>query len=210
MTIKAQIATICIGNIEIEGLLLPDGNFGISLQQLRQLAYPSTSQNNALRELKSACGKDFQLLRAYTELSNNPQWIINLDQLNFCLTELAFKGHKEARDLVRLLSGLSLQQLFSDAFGIKFEQEDRQRWLKLRQSTKETFRPLTDELQKHGFKEGWEYGKFIHSFQTKLGITDGTRDKQGTDRLNDLIIAQATVTAFMKTGISPYAALEML
>ncbi len=163
-----------------------------------------------MRELKSACGKNFQLLRVSTELSNNPQWTVTIDQLNFCLTELAFKGHKEARDLVRLLSGLSLQQLFSDAFGIKFEQEQRQQWLKLRQSTKETFRPLTDELQKHGFKEGWEYGKFIHAFQSKLNIENGTRDKQGNDKLNDLMIAQATVTAFMRTGINPYSALEML
>lgn len=210
MTIKAQIETISIGNIEIEGLLLPDGNFGISLQQLRQLAYPSTSPTHALTELKSACGKGFQLTKVSTDISNNPQWVITIDQLNFCLTELAFKGHKEARSLVRLLSGLSLQQLFSDAFGIKFEQEQRQQWLKLRQSTKETFRPLTDELQKHGFKEGWEYGKFIHAFQLKLGIIDGTRDKQGNDKLNDLMIAQATITAFMKTGINPYKALDML
>lgn len=210
MNIKAQVTWVPIGNLTIEGLLLPDGSFGISLRQLRELAFPSTSQNNALRELKSACGKDFRILKFATEISNNPQWVISLEQLNFCLTELAFRGHAEARALVRLLNGLALHQLFCDAFGIKFEEEDRQLWLKVRQSTIDTFHPLTDELKRHGFTEPWEYGKFIHLFQQKLGIVDGTRDKQGNDKLNELMIAQATVTAYMKTGIKPYNALAML
>jgi hypothetical protein len=206
---KAKVAAVAIGTVSVEGLLLPDGKFAVSLRQLRELAFPSITQNNALRELKSACGKDFQLLKSKTEISNNPQWIVTLDQLNFCLTELAFRGHKEARDLVRLLAGLSLQQLFSDAFGIQFDTEERQKWLRSRQASKETFRPLTDALQKCGFTEPWEYGRFIHMFQQKLGIDDGTRDEQDVDVLLKLVIAQARITSYMDVGIEPYKALEM-
>jgi hypothetical protein len=98
--VKAIVAKVNIGTIEFEGLMFPDGNFGVSVQQLRLLAFPSTSPSNALRELKSACGKDFGIFLHTTELSNNPQWVIKLDQLNYCLTKLALKGHKEAEDLL--------------------------------------------------------------------------------------------------------------
>jgi hypothetical protein len=206
---KAKVATVAIGNISVEGLLLPDGKFAISLQQLRELAFPSVYPSNAKKELKAACGKDFQFIRQATERANRPQWVVTIDQLNFCLTELAFRGHKEARDLVRLLAGLSLQQLFSDAFGIQFDTEERQKWLRSRQASKETFRPLTDALQKCGFTEPWEYGRFIHLFQQKLGIDDGTRDEQDVDVLLKLVIAQARITSYMDVGIEPYKALEM-
>ncbi len=127
--------------------MLPSGNYAVTLSQLRDLAFPSVSQNNALRELKASCGKDFQILKSATELNNRPQWIVTIDQLNYCLTELAFRGHQEARELVRLLSGLSLQQLFSDAFGQKFEAEDRQAWLQSRTSGKYSRRDLTDAIK---------------------------------------------------------------
>ena len=96
MTQKAQVTTVKFGNLEIEGLMLSDGTFGISLAQLREIAFPSTYQTHALRELKAACGKEFQLTKHKTEISHNPQWVIQLDQLNFVLTELAFKGHQSA------------------------------------------------------------------------------------------------------------------
>lgn len=205
--IKAQIAIVPIGDLSIQGIMLPGGSYAVALPQLRELAFPSTTQNNALRELKAACGKDFQLLKASTEISNNPQWVISLDQLNFCLTELAFRGHKEARDLVRVLSGLSLHQLFCDAFGQKFEAEDRQRWLQTRFNTKHDFRPLTDQLQRYGFKEPWEYAKFISAMQSKIGLVNGTRDFADFTTLNKLERAQTRLTAYMECGLEPWNAL---
>jgi hypothetical protein len=146
---KARVAQVFIGSIVFEGVMLPNGDFAITLSQLRDLAFPSVSQNNAIRELKAACGKDFQLTKVSTEISNNPQWIVPIDQLNYCLTELAFRGHKESRDLVRVLSGLSLQQLFCDAFGQKFEAADRQAWLQSRVSGKNARRSLTDAINSY-------------------------------------------------------------
>ena len=142
---KARVAQVSIGSIVFEGIMLPNGDFVITLSQLRDLAFPSTYQTHALRELKAACGKDFQLTKVSTEISNNPQWIVPIDQLNYCLTELAFRGHKESRDLVRVLSGLSLQQLFCDAFGQKFEAADRQ----ARIAGEYTHRSLTDAIDSY-------------------------------------------------------------
>lgn len=207
MTIKAQIATISIGNIEIEGLLLPDGSFAIAVPQIADLLLDN--RNIASRDLKRLLGKDFKTSKARTEFNKNDVNIVSLELFQSIVFKLAINGNKKAQEFGEFLFGLSLHQLFSDAFGIKFEQEQRQQWIKLRQSTKDTFKPMTDELQKHGFTESWEYGRFMHLFQKKLGIVDGTRDIQGNDKLNELMISQTTVTAFMKTGINPCKALEM-
>lgn len=198
---KALVARVNIGTISIEGLMLPDGSFAISLQQLRELAFPSISQTNAKRELQSACGKDFQLIKCATEISNNPQWIISLEQLNFCLTELAFKGHKEARSLVRIFSGLALHQLFCDAFGVKFEKEERQKWLKERMFHKKQYHPLlTKWLQKDGCEEGWEYGQKVNQFKTKCGLPLITVDSYNSEQLHILNNAEAIYDAMRRSG----------
>lgn len=207
---KALIATVRIGSLEVEGLLLSTAEFGMSLQQLRELAFPSVHPKNASRELKAACGKGFEFIKCPTELNNRPQSIILLDQVNYCLTELAFRGHNEARELVRILSGMSLHQLFCDAFNIQFGKEDRQRWIYLRESTRQTFHPLTAQLQSYGYTEPWQYGKFIHDFQERLGIEDGSRDKLPTDKLGELIAAQSKVAAYIDAGLKPYEALNKI
>jgi hypothetical protein len=46
--VKAIVAKVNIGTIEFEGLMFPDGNFGVSVQQLRLLAFPSVYPSNAL------------------------------------------------------------------------------------------------------------------------------------------------------------------
>jgi hypothetical protein len=69
---KARVAQVSIGSIVFEGVMLPNGDFAITLSQLRDLAFPSTYQNNALRELKVSQGIGFQLLKVSPEISNNP------------------------------------------------------------------------------------------------------------------------------------------
>lgn len=68
MTIKAQVATVSIGNIEIEGLLLPDGNFAIAPQIADLLL---DNRNIASRDLKRLLGKDFKASKARTEFNKN-------------------------------------------------------------------------------------------------------------------------------------------
>ena len=124
------------------------------------------------------------------------------------ILELALKGNELATRLVRALVGLSLHQLFCDSFGKKFEIEDRQRWLETRFNTKHDFRPLTDQLQAYGFKEPWEYAKYISLMQCKLGIMNGTRDFLDFPTLNKLERCQTKLTAYMECGIEPYDALR--
>jgi hypothetical protein len=85
------------------------------------------------------------------------------------------KGNHAASKFVDVMLGLSLHQLFCDAFGLKFEKEDRQRWISSRLTTKVDFRELTDHLKANGFTEKSEYARFIWGVQTKVGIESGIK-----------------------------------
>jgi len=211
MNNKAIISEVNLITRTIEGVMLPDSTFGISLQQLREIAFPSTTQNNALRELKAACGKDFQLLKSKTEISNNPQWIIKLEQLSYVLTELAFKGHKEARELVRELSNLSLHQLFCDSFNIKFEKEERNEWIKNRNKHKEQYHPLlTRWLGRDGIVHPYHYGQKVNEFKKAINLPIQSVNEYNTEQLDTLNESEIRYDAYRFIGKSHKETLELL
>jgi hypothetical protein len=110
--------------------------------------------------------------------------------------------------------GMSLVQVFSDSFGVRFESEDRQADLERRVSsrlaTRHDFIPLTDQLKAYGFQSGSDFAKFVYLFQHKLGIKSGTRDQIGCDDLIRLARGQTRLTTMMECGIQPWDALQRL
>lgn len=132
MTIKASVATVKLGTIEFDGLLLSDGSFGISVPQANQLLVFSPSNNTASRDLKRILGEGFSPSKV--KIENVKQLINSIPLLDFesVVFELSLKGHQKAIAFSRTLIGLSLHQLYADAFGLKFESEDRQKYLKER------------------------------------------------------------------------------
>lgn len=231
---KAIVQQIQVGNISFEGLMLPDGSFGISLQQLRVLAFPKVTPNNAKRtltqvantksdfsqnekkSLEPALGKGFQLLRVATELGNNPQWVVSIDDITFLLTELAFAGHTEARQLVRLLTGLSLQQLFCDAFGVRFEVEDRQQWLVARMESivvRNEYTGAIRDTQGEGYTRYGTatdliylglYQKTAKQLSEELG--GPVRDRLTSSQLEKVKMVEKVAAKFVKDGEEPITA----
>ena len=144
-TKKAIVTSVQIGHIEIEGLMLPDGSYRIAIPQLVKLSL--VPSNRSLTQLKRLTGFDFQShQKIYSELNSNKVNSISLEDLEALIVSLAKRGNQSAINLTIDLIGLSLQQLFSDAFGVKFEKEERQAWLKARQEGKATRRTLTDAI----------------------------------------------------------------
>lgn len=170
----------------------------------------SFDKNQASRDFKALLGAGFQFDKVKSVLHPKAVNAVTLPVFEKIMFELALKGNQGAIEMSRALIGLSLHQLFSDAFGQKFEAEDRQRWLQTRFNTKHDFRPLTDQLQRYGFKEPWEYAKYISAMQAKIGLPNGTRDMADFDTLNKLERIQTKLTAYMECGVEPYQAINKL
>lgn len=205
---KAVVATVELGNFSFEGLMLPDGSYAIAVPQVARLVL--FNQNTASRDLKRLLGENFRPSKISTELGNQKVNVIALKDFDRLLFELALSGNEKAIEISRQLVGLSLRQLFADAFGEKFEEEERQDWLIKRQATKVTFRDMTDSLKEWGFADGKDYGKFVAILQGKLGIPSGTRDIQDLETLNKLELAQAKLATYIECGKTPWEALFSL
>jgi hypothetical protein len=149
--LTAKVARVPFGLIEIEGLLLEDGNFGIALQQAASLF--SVIPTSAPKWLKTRLGEGFQLFQVKTDRpkqlgkQNRAENALTLIQFEKLLMKLDREGVKQAQELRDSLVGLSLTQLFSDAFCIKFDQDDRQNWLNNRQAGIVTRKSLTSVIK---------------------------------------------------------------
>lgn len=145
ITQKATVAQIPFGqNLTIEGLLLDDGSFAVAVPQVCSIfQFPI---KHASRDIKGILGAGFQFPKVRTTLHPKAVNCITLVEFERLIVELSAKGNLTALELNRALIGLSLTQVFSDAFGIKFEKEDRQAYLKTRLASKVTRRTLTDSI----------------------------------------------------------------
>jgi hypothetical protein len=142
---RAKVTTVKFGSITLEGLMLPDGSFAISVSQCSELF--QFDKNQASRDLKRILGADFQFDKIASELHPKAVNYITLLQFEKLIILLSAKGNKIALELNLALVGLSLKQVFCDAFGIKFDAEDRQNYLKARMAGIKTRRTLTDEVK---------------------------------------------------------------
>ena len=163
--VRTTITQVPFGGIEIEGLLLENGEFAIAVPQVCELFQFLTK--NAIRDLKTLLGKDFQFLKARTVLNPKAVNILSIEDFVKVIRKLDRAGNIQAEKLTDALVGVSLHQLFSDAFGIKFEKDERQAYLKARLPGKVTRRAMTDSirdwLERHSDEISDNTRKFIYS-----------------------------------------------
>lgn len=150
-TKQAHVTDVSIGTLVVEGLMYEDGTFAIALPQISKLFGFSNPQKNLTRDVKTLLGKAHQLSpnpqptiidKAKTRLHPKAVNTITLDMFEILVFELAVSGNVLAQDFLRVLFGLSLKQLWSDAFKVRFEAEDRQEFITNRQTGKEVFKRL--------------------------------------------------------------------
>ena len=143
-TLTATVATVKLGHLEFEGLMFEDGSYGISITQINELISFSTHNNYISQTLKRLMGAGFSTHKVKTDLYRQLINAVDLVGFEKLLRKLDRNGNKAAQEITDELIGLSLTQLFSDAFGKKFEKDERQNYLISRQLGKVTRRKMTD------------------------------------------------------------------
>ncbi len=126
---RAKVALVSIRSMQFQGLMDDKGDFYVAIPQIADLI--QTSRNTASRDLKRLMGADFETstIKMSTEFNQRPINVIPERMFEQVLAEFAFAGNPIAQDLIRALAGMSMHQLFCDAFGVKFDAEDRQAFL---------------------------------------------------------------------------------
>lgn len=210
--LHASVTTVQIGPVALEGLMNENGDFAIAVPQFADII--QTSRNTASRDLKRLMGEGSKTSIAFekwaTPFNKRGVNVLTIADFERVLFEYAINGNAAAIALTRALVGLSLHQVFADAFGLKFEKEDRQRWLSERLESKHNFRPLTDQLKLHGMTDKCDYARFVWAMQTKVGIASGERDAVPAANLSRLNVVQTRLMTLMECGVSPWDALKRI
>lgn len=151
MTEKARITPLLIGKIQINGLMLPSGEFGILTSQIASLF--SIPPHNSTRTFKRLLGKKsgFLQVKVIEHQTKKAMGYVTLSEFETIVAKLDRAGNKEAQLFRDSLVGLSLTQLWSDAFGVKFEKQQRLEYLEARQEHRQRFHvSLTPYWKKDG------------------------------------------------------------
>ena len=216
---KATVTTIPFGFATVQGLLMPDGSFGIALTQAWLLIDEKIArQKNELRQAKSLLGKNFTPVKVATELNVNKAYVLTLPEFELFLAKADRAGYKNAQDLRDSLVGLSLHQLFCDAFGIKFEAEERQQWLTVRQQSKALFwefsQAISDWIANREcsspeftyYSNAYDainlglFGKKSKQIKEELGKPELNRNCLGSHSLRRIITIQEASARYLRSG----------
>jgi hypothetical protein len=214
--LTATVAPVKIGCIEIEGLLLETHEFAIAQQQIATLF--SVIPTSAPKWLKTRLGEGFQLFQVKTNRNdgirqNRAESALALHDFEKLLRKLDREGNKIAQGLVDDLVGLALHQLWADSFNIKFEQEERQLWLKHRQQHRKQFHPLLTAWLKQdagGDSSLVQWGKEVNLFKVAAKLPIKPIDEYSSDEIQLLNTAEIRYDMARKLGIGHTQAIAVI
>ena len=223
--IKAQIATVNLGHIQVEGLLGSDAKFYVAVPQIADKF--QFDKNQASRDIKGLLGGKFQFAKALTPLHPKAVNVVSVDQFQRVLIELSIKGNVLAQEVLRDMSALGLHQLFCDAFGIQLDAEDRAQWLQRRTESKELFWELAGQIKvwiegrqcsapEHTYYSNafdcmntQLFGKKSKVIRDEMGISALTRDCFGKVALRHINIVQSGAARMMtREDVKPIDAVK--
>ena len=124
---RADYSEVAIGHLALPGLMAEDGQFGLAVPQLADQL--QLAKDHASRDFKAMLGTDSQLAKWISPLNPKAVNVLTLDQFKQITLSLALSGNVKAIEFVRVLLGLSLYQIFCDAFHVRMDAIDRQQWL---------------------------------------------------------------------------------
>lgn len=144
-TAKAVIATVDFGFAQIDGLMLPDGSYAISIPQLADVF--GTSRNTFSRDLKRLLGDAFRPSKIATEMGNQAINVVTVEQAAEIVYHLARGGDKVADAFMRAILQEGLARRFDKAFGKRVSDEEYNALVALRMKRLLARRIWTDTLR---------------------------------------------------------------
>ena len=93
---RAELATVKIGSLEIEGLMLPDGSFAVAVPQIADLFL--ATRNYAAQSLNRLMGKDFETHKVKTKFNQNSTNCVSILAFETIVAKLDRTGNKKAQD----------------------------------------------------------------------------------------------------------------
>jgi hypothetical protein len=151
ITKKTTIAQVNFGFTQIEGLMLPSGEFAIAVTQIANL-FSLGTPNYASQELKRLLGKDFKPHKCFTPFNRNKVNVISLQDLSKIALLLAYKGNKTAQAFNLACVEESIERRFNNAFDQKVTEDEYNERLKVRMQGIQTRRTLTDAIKDYIIK----------------------------------------------------------
>lgn len=214
--LTAFVTQVPFGTFSIEGLMDEKGNYFVAVTQLVSLNLLGDGDNqdrhrHASRSLKRLMGEDFKSAQLKTEFNKNITNAVTLSDFEKVLAKLDRLGNKAAQELRDDMIGLSLHQLFCDAFGVKFEVEDRSKWLKYRQVHRKAFHPkYTSWLKFDGITDGKDYAKEVNRLKLCANLPLKPVEQYDTDEMWLFNEAESNYNMARKLGHSHAESLRYL
>lgn len=208
LNVMALRTMVPFGMFEIEGYLLPKylwtstNKFGVSQTQAVLLVHPGYDRNRGAAKYNETVSTKVAQELAPTGIQVHREVkvesakgdaskvnLVPVDQLVLFLKICKHLGSNEAENLLDDLAGLSLQQLFHDAFELEFGIESRQKFLLEWQGVRQRLRDVHGGMQQAALRRGHPASK-VHDLMTVLIFGDTAE----AARMKQLVDPEADVT----------------
>ena len=143
-------------------------------------------------------------------MNPNATSALTLTQVEKVIIKLALKGNPRAVAVLEDSVALSLVQRFSDAFGVKFEKEQRLAFQSARDQHRKQFHPLLTSWLKEdagGDNSLVDWGKEIQMFKAVVKLPSKSVDQYTTEELQQLNKAETVYHAYRTIGLTHAKAL---
>lgn len=141
---RAEIATVRIGHLEFEGLMLPDGTFGIAVPQICSVF--QIDKNQGLETFKAILGEQFQFDKWRSDLQIEAVDVVPISGFTKLILGLAKNSNPLAQYLNYQILDDALRQSSANFSHIPNEKEDCRQLFEDKQDRKEKQSILNDSM----------------------------------------------------------------
>jgi hypothetical protein len=210
---KARVSSVIIAGRYVECLMLPSGEFVISVTQCNEVLKFSAQPTDASRSVKRILGNDNSHSRPekiISELHSQAVSTITLKQFNILLVKLTAAGNETAQEMLLSLSGASLESVVSYAFGIKFTQEETVEFVASRTEHLKNFHPRLTIWFKHDGARDKDYPRLVNEFKAHAFLPAKPVSEYTTEELQLANTAEAQYHVLRKAGMTHEQSLRYL